>query len=345
MMKKPPNVAVVGVGAVGVEMIRCLKSRKFPLGKLSVFARSSRDIAIDGDVYHVQAVSPEGFEGVDIALFAGTEGEKGAAVTFAPEAVKRGAVVIDNGADFRLKEDVPLIVPEVNRNRIKGHKGIIANPNCTTIQMVTALAQIQKQFGLEQIVLTSFQATSGAGKKAVERLWQESKDIANDNAGKDLASVNKKAKGPFDAFGGQIAFNVIPKIGGFKDDNYTSEELKTVDETHKIFGDPAIKVTSTCVRVPVFTSHSEAVYFKTKKDASLESINKALKSSEGVVFFDDAQSFTLPLDAEGKDEVFVGRLRKDTFNKNSFWLWCVSDNLRKGAALNAVQIAEHLITR
>ncbi|MBN2120357.1 MAG: aspartate-semialdehyde dehydrogenase [Candidatus Omnitrophica bacterium] len=342
-MNKIPNVVVVGIGAVGVEMIRCLKQRKFPFAKLSIFARTARDTDIDGDTYSIQAIDPKGFEGIDIALFAGTEGEKGAAVTYADEAIKRGAVVIDNGADFRLKDEVPLVVPEVNKESIRGHKGLIANPNCTTIQMVVALAQIQKRFKLEQIILTSFQATSGAGKKASQRLWDETSEIAEANRGKNLDALDKNASGDSDIFAGQIAFNVIPKIGGFSRDNYTSEELKTVDETHKIFADPSIKITSTCVRVPVFTSHCEAVYFKTKKDASLEDISRALKESEGVVFYEDSQSFALPLEAEGKDEVFVGRLRRDSFNKSSFWLWCVSDNLRKGAALNAVQIAENLL--
>jgi len=337
------NVAVVGVGAVGVEMLRCLKQRNFPVGKLSVFARSARDIVIDNQTYHVESISPDGFEGVNIALFAGTEGEKGAALTYAPEAVKRGVVVIDNGADFRLKDDVPLIVPEANKERIKAHQGIIANPNCTTIQMIVALARIQKRFGLSQIILTSFQATSGAGRRAAQTLWDEARQIVRLNQDKDFNLIDKKLDKSFDVFPGQIAFNVISKIGVFKEDGYTSEELKTVYETHKIYGDSSIKITSTCVRVPVFTSHSEAIYFSIKKDASLSQIRTALRESEGVLFYEDPNEFSLPVDAEGKDEVFVGRLRQDTFNKNCFWIWCVADNLRKGAALNAVQIAEHLI--
>lgn len=338
------NVAVVGVGAVGVEMVRCLKQRNFPLDKLSLFARRTRAMSIDNENYQVESISAEAFDGVDIALFAGTEGEKGAALQWAPIAVEKKALVIDNGADFRLQEDVPLIVPEINKERVKTHKGIIANPNCTTIQMVVALAQIQKRFGIEQIILTSLQATSGAGKKAAIQLWQETKQIAESNKDKDFNSINKLLCSKSEVFPHQIAFNVIPKIGSFKEDGYTSEELKTVQEVHKIFEDSSIKITSTCVRVPVFTSHSEAIYFRTKKQASLDDIKKALDESEGVAFSQDPANLTYPIDAEGKDKVFVARVRYDPFNKDSFWLWCVSDNLRKGAALNAVQIAESFIS-
>jgi len=345
---KKYSVAVVGVGMVGIEMLRVLKERDFPLKELRVFARSARDIDVDGENYSVKTITPESFKDIDIALFAGTEGEKGAAVRFAPQAIKSGAIVIDNGGDFRLRSDVPLVVPEVNPGAIKRHKGLIANPNCTTIQMVLALNEIHKRFGLEQIILSSFQAVSGAGKKAVEQLWEETKKAvgsrqlavgnypcppkpAGRRRSKALATERGRRK---------LAFNAIPQIGSFGEQGYTTEEWKTVKETHKIFEDSSIRITSTCVRVPVFVSHSEAIYFKTKKNTCLKEIEEVLEKSEGVVFFKDPQDFPLPLDAQGKDEVFVGRLREDPFNKDCFWLWCVSDNLRKGAALNAVQIAE-----
>lgn len=338
------NVAVIGVGAVGIEILRCLKQRNFPLGKLRVFARRARDIEVDGETYRVEAIENEKFEGFDIALFAGTEGEKGASVLYAHKFIKKGAIVIDNGNDFRLKEGVPLIVPEINKDKISTHKGLIANPNCTTIQMVVALGGIYKKFGLKKIILTSFQATSGAGREAAQTLWDETKEIVSKN--KDINfynAVDKKVSQLSGSFPSQIAFNVIPQIGEFSEENYTSEERKVVQETHKIYSDSSIKISATCVRVPVFTSHSEAIYFTTKKKAELSQIEDTLKKSEGLKFFKKAQDFPLALLAEGKDYVYVGRLRKDPYEENSFWLWCVCDNLRKGAALNAVQIAENLL--
>ncbi len=336
---KKVNVAVIGVGAVGVEILRCFKQRNFSIGDLRVFARSARDIKVDDTVYGVEAIEGASFDNIDIALFAGTEGAKGASVQYAQKFIAKGAVVIDNGNDFRLKEGVPLIVPEVNRDKISAHKGLIANPNCTTIQAVVALGGIYKKFGLEKIILTSFQATSGAGRGAVQALWNETRQVVNNNKDVDAYSgVNKRVNALEVAFASQIALNVIPKIGGFSEEGYTSEEWKVVHETHKIYGDSSIKISATCVRVPVFNSHSEAIYFTTKKQANLEQIIEALKSSEGVKLED----LPLALDADGKDEVYVGRLRRDPFEENSFWLWCVSDNLRKGAALNAVQITECL---
>jgi aspartate-semialdehyde dehydrogenase len=333
------NVAVIGVGAVGVEILRILKERKFPINNLRVFARSSRSIEIDGQKYQVEAISEGNFDNIDIALFAGTEGEKGASVLYAHKFIEKGAVVIDNGSDFRLKNDIPLVVPEINKDKIFNHKGLIANPNCTTIQAVVALGGIYKKFGLERFILTSFQATSGAGKKASITLWEETKKIVEKNKDVDFDQIDKKVT-PSQIFGYQIAFNVIPKIGDFKEYNYTSEEWKVVKETHKILDDSTIKITATCVRVPVFTSHSEAIYFKTKKDTTLKDIEEVLKETGGVKYF--PSTFSLPLNIEGKDEVFVGRLREDPFEKNAFWIWTVADNLRKGAALNAVQIAEIL---
>jgi len=337
---KKYNVAVIGVGVVGIEILKILRMRKFPVGDLKVFARSARQISVGKEKYDVEAIESENFDNVDIALFAGTEGEKGASALYAQKFIKKGAVVIDNGADFRLKEDVPLIIPEVNAEAINSHKGLIANPNCTTIQALVALGGIFKNFGLEKIVLTSFQATSGAGKKASMGLWEETKELVEKNKDRDFDDIDKKIEGQPKGFSHQIAFNAIPQIGGFSKDGYTSEELKVVNETHKIFNDSSIKISATCVRIPVFTSHSEAIYFTPRKKVSLEQLEEALMNSKGVEYSSD--SLSLPLDAEGKDLVYVARVRRDPSEENSFWLWCVSDNLRKGAALNAVQIAECL---
>ncbi len=337
------NVAVIGVGAVGVELLRILKQRKFPIDNLKVFARSERDIRVDGNLYHVESIEKEDFAGTEIALFAGTEGAKGASKLYAHKFIEEGAVVIDNGSDFRLQEDVPLVVPEVNKEKIREHKGLIANPNCTTIQMVVTLAEIYKKVGLKRVILTSFQATSGAGRRAASTLWEETKEIVEKNKESDFNSLSKKLEKKFDVFGNQIVFNVIPQIGDFKELGYTTEEWKVVKETHKILDDSSVKVTATCVRVPTFTSHCEAIYFETEKDTNIEEIKNIFKNSQGVEFIDRDSNYPLPLDVEGTDLVYVSRLRENPFNKNSFWVWSVADNLRKGASLNAIQIAEELI--
>ena len=339
-MKK--NIAVIGVGAVGIEILKILKERNFPVGVLRVFARTAREIKIADFIYNVEAIDKSDFSGIDIALFAGTEGARGASVLYAPKFIEKGAIVIDNGNDFRLKEDVPLVVPEVNKDKITAHKGLIANPNCTTIQAVTALGGIFKKFGLSQIILTSFQATSGAGKDAAIGLWEESKALVEENKDKGFDCVDKKIKGEPKSFNCQIAFNVIPRIGSLDEAGYTTEEMKVVHETRKIFGDDSIKVSATCVRVPVFTSHGEAIYFTIRDYAALRDVEKTLRNSPGVKYVPD--NLCLPINAEGKDNVFVSRLRLDPYQENSFWLWCVSDNLRKGAALNAIQIAEELLS-
>ncbi|MGB4521065.1 MAG: aspartate-semialdehyde dehydrogenase [Candidatus Omnitrophota bacterium] len=337
---KKYNVAVVGVGAVGIEMLRVLRQRNFPVGELRVFARSVRDIEVDGQKYSVEAISPDGFNGIDIALFAGTEGEKGASLTYAPEAVKRGVVVIDNGADFRMDEKVPLVVPEVNAKDVLKHKGIIANPNCSTIQMVVALWPIYKKVGIKRIIATTLQASSGAGRDAVEQLKEE---ITLIFAG-GFNNLNADVKNKF--LPQQLAFNVFPQIGGFVEDDYTSEEWKLVKETHKIMHDDKIKISATTVRVPVRTGHSESVYIETRKPITPQKIKELLCKSPGIIVIDDPKKnlYPMPKDVEGKDEIFIGRIRRDCFVKNGFWLWVVADNLRKGAATNAVQIAECVIS-
>lgn len=334
------NVCVVGAGAVGIEMLRVLRQRNFPVNELRVFARSDREIEVDGYKYSVKAVSPEGFEGIDFALFAGTEGEKGAAVTYAREAIKRGAVVIDNGADFRMDPKVPLVVPEVNPKDAKKNKGIIANPNCSTVQMVVALWPIYKKAGIKRIIVTTLQASSGAGRGAVEQLKEESSSIAG--AGFDNIHVEAKNK----AMPAQLAFNVFPHIGSFAECDYTNEEWKLVRETHKIMHDDKIKISATTVRVPVRTGHSESVYIETEKTIEPDKVRSILSKSPGIIVMDDPRNnlYPMPKDVEGRDETFVGRIRKDCFVKNGLWLWVVADNLRKGAATNAVQIAECLIS-
>jgi aspartate-semialdehyde dehydrogenase len=333
------NVAVIGVGAVGIEMLRVLKQRNFPVGNLNVFARSGRDIEVDGIRYSVKPVSVDGFEGIDIALFAGTEGEKGAAATYAPEAIKRGAVVIDNGADFRMDPEVPLVVPEVNAQDVKKHKGIIANPNCSTIQMVVALWPIYKEVGIKRIIVTTLQASSGAGRQAVEQLKEEVSLIASGGFNNLHVNIANKTMPQ------QLAYNVFPHIGSFAEYDYTNEEWKLVRETHKIMHDDKIKISATTVRVPVRTGHSESVYIETSKPITPQKAKDILSKAPGIVVIDDPKNnlYPMPYDAEGRDETFVGRIRQDCFNKKGLWLWVVADNLRKGAATNAVQIAEHLI--
>lgn len=348
---KKYNVAVVGVGAVGEEMLRVLSQRHFPINGLRVFARSSREIIVDKSKYSVGKICPEGFEGIDIALFAGTEGEKGAAVTYAPEALKRGAIVIDNGVDFRLEQGVPLIVPEVNPQDLKpvrklflscsglakgpkGYRGIVANPNCSTIQLVVAIAPIHKTAGIKRMIVATYQAASGAGRQATDELIRQSQDF--------LASGSV---GEIKALPARIAFNVFPQIGSFQEADYTTEEWKTVRETQKILHNQKIKISSTTARVPVAIGHSQAVYLETAKKISADQVRTLLGRSKGVKVIDGPKgerlrSYPTAVDAVGCDEVLIGRIREDPFVKNGLWLWVVADNLRKGAALNAVQIAE-----
>jgi len=334
------NVAVVGAGAVGKEMLRVLAERRFPASTVHVLARSERTLTVDGRDYEVRATTPEAFEGIDIALFAGTEGEKGAAVTFGPEAVRRGAVVIDNGADFRMRPGVPLVVPEVNAEALKQHEGIIANPNCSTVQLVLALKPLHDAVRVTRVLVATYQAVSGAGGAGVEELKDQNVALAEGRA----------ITQPGPAFPVQIAANIIPQIGGFDDAGYTSEEMKLVHETHKIMGDDTIRITPiVAARVPVFVGHSEAVYVETERPITPAEARALWHDAPGIAVLDEVsgddpyRAYPTPLMAAGKDTTYVGRIRQDLGNPNGLNFWVVSDNLRKGAATNAVQIAESLV--
>ncbi len=334
------NIAIVGAGAVGEEMLGVLEQRSFPVKSLKILARSAREIEVGGKSYAVRATTPEEFDGVDIALFAGTEN---ASQTYAWEAAKRGAIVVDNSATFRMDPKVPLVVPECNPDDVDRHCGIIANPNCSTTQMVVALKPLHMRSRIKRIIVSTYQAVSGTGRDAIEELEQQSILLTH---GQKVMSTNSY---PY-----QIAFNLLPHIGSFRTDGYTSEEWKMVEETHKILGDPEIKVTPTTVRVPVFNSHSESVYIETEEKISAAEAFEILSKSPGIAMVDECKptakdanfrSYPMPIEASGRDEVFIGRLREDPYIPTGLNMWVVSDNLRKGAALNAVQIAELLIKK
>jgi aspartate-semialdehyde dehydrogenase len=332
------RVAVVGAGAVGVEMIRILKKRKFPLEELRVLARTARPLTVDGETYQVRETTAEAFDGVDIALFAGTEGEKGAAVVFGKEAIARGAVVIDNGADFRMDPGVPLVVPEVNGDALKDHKGLIANPNCTTAVLLMALAPLHRAFGVKRAVVSTYQAVSGAGGKAIDALKDQSRRMLAGEKIEDLGG-----------FPNPIAFNVLAHNWKIEDKGYSNEEWKVVKETHKML-DPRIQVAITTVRVPTAVGHGESVWIETEKPLTAESARETLAKAPGVRVVDersplDGAACPMPLAAAGREETLVGRIRGDLFSDHALAFWVVGDNLWKGAALNAVQIAETLIAR
>lgn len=342
MKKQDLNVAIVGAtGAVGGKILEKLVERQFPAKSIKMLASkrsAGTEIIVEGKKYIVEETVPESFEGVDIAFFSA-----GGSIsqTYAHEAVKRGAIVIDNTSAFRMDADIPLVVPEVNADELNRHNGIIANPNCSTIQMVTALKAIKEKFGIKRIIVSTYQAVSGAGAEAIEELSAQSLqlDSRTDIKAELLPSASAEKHYP-------IAFNVIPQIDLFDESGYTLEELKMMNETKKIFADEKIAVAATCVRLPVVTGHSESVYIEVNSEGvSVEDIRSAIKTTPGVVIQDDpsSQLYPMPLYAEGKDEVFVGRIRKDPTQPTGFHMWIVSDNLLKGAALNSVQIAEELI--
>ena len=336
MLKKKAayRVAVVGAtGAVGTEMIEVLEERKFPIETLRPLA-SARSaggtVSFRGKELTVEELGKDSFEGVDLALFsAGSDVSR----EFAPVAVKAGTVVVDNSAAWRMDQSVPLVVPEVNPHDLDRHQGIIANPNCSTIQMVVALKPLHDQARIRRIVVTTFQSVSGTGKEAMDELMEGCRDV--------LGFKEPQPK----VYPHQIAFNCLPHIDEFLPSGYTKEEMKLVNETRKIMGDHSIGVTATTVRVPVYVGHCESVNIETERKLTANEARAILSTAPGVLVYDDPahKIYPTPLDVAGKDEVYVGRIREDETVPNGLNLWVVADNLRKGAALNAVQIAELLV--
>jgi len=339
IMKKY-NVAILGAtGAVGTEFIKLIEERKFPFAELRLLAskRSAGTVlTVCGKEYTVQEAGEHSFDGIDIALFAGGSISK----TFAPVAVKAGAVVIDNSSTFRMDPEVPLVVPEVNPEDILKHKGIIANPNCSTIIMCMALKPMYDIAHIKRLVITTFQAVSGAGKEGIDELTDETRAYAE---GREmvphiLPSASLAKHYP-------IAFNCIPQIDVFLDGGYTKEEMKMVNETHKIFHDYDMKITATTVRVPVYRSHSESINVEFAKPVDLAEIRRAIEAFPGVQMQDDPaeQIYPMPLYTSEKNDCYVGRLRQDNSCENGINFWVVGDQIRKGAALNTLQIAEVMI--
>ncbi len=338
MNTKSLSVAVVGAtGVVGGTMIRMLQDRHFPVGELRLLASArsaGRTIEVDGTTHTVQEATPEAFAGVDIALFsAGGDTSK----ALAPEAARRGATVIDNSSAWRMDPNVPLVVSQVNPDDLEGHDGIIANPNCSTMQLVPVLMALRDAVGLERVVVDTYQAVSGTGGKAIKELQAQIEAYV---AEQPLEST---------VYPHQIAFNALPQVDVFLDNGYTKEEWKLVTESRKILHLPELRISSTAVRVPVFVAHSEAVHVETVEPITPERARTLIAAVPGVVVQDDPSTSTYPLatDAAGSDEVFVGRVRQDPSIPGGRGLafWVVSDNLRKGAATNAVQLAEILVER
>lgn len=339
---KQYNVAVVGAtGAVGQKIIKYLEEKPFQVNNIKLLSSkksAGTKVKFNGEDVTVEEATSNSFKDIDIAFFSA-----GGSVSkqLAPEAVKSGAIVVDNTSAYRMDEDVPLVVPEVNEGDLQHHKGIIANPNCSTIQMVAALKPIQDKFGLKRVIVSTYQAVSGAGLAAQNELTEQTRQYLNDEemTATILPAGSDKKHYP-------IAFNALPQIDVFEDNGYTKEELKMINETKKIMHEPNLHVAATCVRLPVFTSHSESVYIETKEsNITVEDVRKALENGEGIIVEDDpsTQTYPTPLSAAEKKEVFVGRIRKDLDTDNGFHLWVVSDNLVKGAAWNTVQIAEALV--
>lgn len=329
-------VAVVGAtGAVGREMLKTLEQRNFPATKVRALAsaRSAGNTVpyMDGELT-VEELTEDSFKDTDLALFSagGSTSEK-----FAPHAVKSGCVVVDNSSAWRMDERCPLVVPEVNPHALEQHNGIIANPNCSTIQMVVALKPLHDAAGIKRVVVSTYQAVSGTGQKAINELDRQVRQMFN----MQEPEVN--------VYPYRIAFNCLPQIDVFLDNDYTKEEMKMVNETVKIMEDPAIKVTATTVRVPVFYGHSESINIETKKKLTAAQARALLSKAPGVVVYDNPslKYYPMAIDAAGEDEVFVGRVREDETIDNGLNMWVVADNIRKGAALNAVQIAELLVEK
>ncbi len=336
MLKKKAKyvVAIAGAtGTVGRETVEILEDRKFPVEELVLLASEQSEgerIAFHGRNVAVRKITRDSFKKVDIALFS-TSAER--SLEFAESAVASGSVVIDNSSAYRMELEVPLVVPEVNAHAIEKHAGIISNPNCSTISLVIALKPIHDKFKIKRVVVTSFQSVSGTGKKAMDELAQQTVALLN------FRDVETSVY-PY-----QIAFNCIPHIGSFLDNGYTREEMELVSETRKILGDESIGITATAVRVPVFRGNSESVNIETQDRVSADEIRAVLAAAPGVIVYDDPKKnlYPIAIDLTGKDEIYVGRIREDDSVPNGINLWIGCDNIRKGAALNAVQIAEYLI--
>lgn len=338
---KKVNVAILGAtGAVGQEFLNLIEERKFPFANLKLLASkrsAGKKIDFMGKEYTVEEATADSFKDVQIALFAGGSASK----TFAPAAVKAGALVIDNSSTFRMDPDVPLIIPEINPEFIAKNKGIIANPNCSTIVMLMALKPLYDRAKIKRIVVSTYQAVSGGGKEAIAELKQEVEDIVNGRPVK--ANILPGASFPKHY---QIAFNLIPHIDVFQDNLYTKEEMKMVNETHKIFDDYSIGISATTIRVPVYRSHAESVNIEFADDnISVEEARKLLDAFPGVTVQDNPakMEYPMPLMAAGKNDVYVGRIRRDESVEHGLNLWVVGDQIRKGAALNALQIAEYIL--
>ncbi|MGQ3376934.1 aspartate-semialdehyde dehydrogenase [Priestia endophytica] len=341
-MARNLQVAVVGAtGAVGQQMIKTLEERNFPIETLTLLssARSAgKKVTFKGEELTVQEATPDSFKGIDIALFSA-----GGSVSqeLAPHAVKHGAIVVDNTSAFRMDENVPLVVPEVNEQDLKEHNGIIANPNCSTIQMLVALEPIREKYGLNKVIVSTYQAVSGAGAAAVDELHEQTKAILE---GKEFTPSVLPVKSDKKHY--QIAFNAVPQIDKFQDNGFTFEEMKMINETKKIMHMKDLSVAATCVRLPVATGHAESVYIEIdNSDVTVSDLKALLQDAPGVTLQDDPanQVYPMPADCVGKNDVFVGRIRQDLDEARGFHLWVVSDNLLKGAAWNSVQIAESLI--
>ena len=331
-------VAVVGAtGVVGTEMIKMLEELKFPVSELIPLASeksAGKVVEFNKKNIKVKVLNEDSFNGVHVALFSA-----GSSISekFAPIAVKAGAVVVDNTSFYRMDDTVPLVVPEVNASDVKKHKGIIANPNCSTAQMVLALKPLHDKWGISRVVVSTYQATAGAGKEAMDELALQTVNI-----------MNGKGPGVPKKFTKQIAFNLIPQIDTFLENGFTKEEMKMTNETKKIFGDDSLDVVATCVRVPVFIGHSESLNIELKKPYNnIEEIREALRTVPNLVVLDDPANhgYPTPIETADKNDTFVGRIRRDFTVPNGVALWNVSNNLRKGAAFNAVQIAWELVNQ
>jgi aspartate-semialdehyde dehydrogenase len=342
-MSKKPSLAVVGAtGAVGTVMLDILSKRKDVYGEIRLIASArsaGKKLTCRDQELTVVALSPEAFEGIDIAMF---DVPDEVSKEWAPIAASKGCVVVDNSGAFRMDKDVPLVVPEVNPDQVKNRsKGIISNPNCTTLSMIVALGALHKQYGLKELVVASYQAASGAGQSGIDTLRDQISKVANTSAG-DMAGDVRKVISDHGPFPAPLALNVIPWAGSLKEDGYSSEELKVRNESRKILGIANLKVSATCVRVPVLTTHSLAVHAIFDKEVSRQVAQDVLKNAAGVELVDDPENhkFPTPADVVGTDPTWVGRVRKSLDDPNALALFVCGDNLRKGAALNTAQIAE-----